>query len=155
MRIAFDLDNTLIRGKYPFALEAPKRTLWAHMLRTEPLRAGIIELCDYCQQHGWEIWVYTTSYRSPRYIRRLFWLYSIRLAGVVNQARHNREVTVRSTKYPPQFGIDLLIDDAPGVQVEAERHGFEMLLVAPTDEQWVAKVEAIATKIAQRCNASC
>jgi hypothetical protein len=155
MRIAFDLDNTLIRGKFQFGLEAPKRKFWARLLSHEPLRAGIMELCNYCRHHGWEIWVYTTSYRNPWYIRRLFWLHGIRLAGVVNQARHDREVTVRCTKYPPQFGIDLLIDDAPGVQVEAERHGFEMLLVAPSDEQWVAKVEAVATEIAQRCNASC
>jgi hypothetical protein len=62
-------------------------------------------------------------------------------------------VTVRSTKYPPQFGIDLLVDDAPGVQVEAERHGFEMLLVAPTDAQWSTTVQAVATKIAHGCNA--
>jgi hypothetical protein len=155
MRIAFDLDNTLICGPYNFPLEVPTHKLWARLLRTEPLRAGIIELCDYCQQHGWEVWVYTTSYRSLWYIRRLFWLHGIRLAGVVNQVRHDREVTVRSTKYPPQFGIDLLIDDALGVQLEAERHGFEVLLVAPTDEQWVAKVQAKATKIAQGCNASC
>jgi hypothetical protein len=153
MRIAFDLDNTLIRGPYNFPLEVPKHKLWARLLRHEPLRAGIIELCDYCRQQGWEVWVYTTSYRSPWYIRRLFWLYGIGLAGVVNQARHDREVTVRCTKYPPQFGIDLLVDDAPGVQVEAERHGFEMLLVAPTDAQWSTTVQAVATKIAHGCNA--
>lgn len=154
MRLAFDLDNTLIRGSYNFPLETPKRKLWARLLRKESLRAGIIELCDYCQHHNWEIWVYTTSYRSPWYIRRLFWLHGIRLAGVVNQARHDREVTVRCSKYPPQFGIHLLIDDAPGVQVEAERHGFEMLLVAPVDAQWVAKVRAAVTKISDGCNAA-
>jgi hypothetical protein len=142
MRIAFDLDNTLIRGAYAFALETPKYTLLAKLLGVEPLRAGIIDLCAYCRAHGWEIWVYTTSYRSAGYIRRLFWLHGVQLAGVVNQARHDREVTVRCTKYPPQFGIDLLVDDAPGVQLEAERHGFELLLVDPTDAQWVAKVQA-------------
>jgi phosphoserine phosphatase len=142
MRLAFDLDNTLIRGSYSFPLEAPKRKLWAQLLRHEPLRAGIIELCDYCQQRSWEIWVYTTSYRSAWYIRRLFWLYGIRLAGVVNQARHDREVTVRCTKYPPRFGIDLLLDDSEGVRLEAERFGFEMLVISPADTAWVAQVKA-------------
>ena len=142
MRIAFDLDNTLIRGAFAFALEAPNYPLLAKLLGVEPLRAGTRELCTYCRAQGWEIWVYTTSYRSAGYIRRLFWLHGIRLAGVVNQARHDREVTVRCTKYPPQFGIDLLVDDAPGVQVEAARHSFAMLLVEPADAQWVAKVQA-------------
>lgn len=58
------------------------------------------------------MWVYTTSYRSAGYIRRLFWLHGIRLAGVVNQTRHEREVRVRATKYPPQFGIELLVDNS-------------------------------------------
>jgi hypothetical protein len=142
MRIAFDLDNTLIRGAHPFALEAPTRRFWARLLGKESLRAGIVALAAYCQRQGWEVWVYTTSYRSAGYIRRLFWLHGIRLAGVVNQARHDREVRVRSTKYPPQFDIDLLIDDSEGVRIEGERYGFEVLVVSPTDADWVAKVQA-------------
>jgi hypothetical protein len=142
MRIAFDLDNTLIRGAYPFPLETPKRRFWARLLGKEALRAGIAELAAHCQRLGWEVWVYTTSYRSAGYIRRLFWLHGIGLAGMVNQARHDREVRVRSTKYPPQFSIDLLIDDAPGVSLEGERHGFAVLVVSPDDANWSAKVRA-------------
>ncbi len=142
MRIAFDFDNTLIRSAHPFPLETPKRRFWARLLGKESLRAGIAELAAHCQRQGWEVWVYTTSYRSAGYIRRLFWLHGIGLAGVVNQARHVREVRVRSTKYPPQFGIDLLIDDAPGVGLEGERYGFAVLVVSPTDAEWAAKVKA-------------
>jgi hypothetical protein len=142
MRIAFDLDNTLIRGAYPFALERPKRRFWARLLGKEALRAGIVELAAHCQRQGWEVWVYTTSYRSAGYIRRLFWLHGIGLAGVINQARHEREVRVRSTKYPPQFGIDLLVDDSEGVRIEGERYGFAVLVVSPTDADWAAKVRA-------------
>ena len=155
MRIAFDLDNTLIRGAHSFALEIPKYKFLAKLLGTEALRAGTCELCEYCRAQGWEVWVYTTSYRSAGYIRRLFWLHGIRLAGVVNQARHEREVTVRSTKYPPQFGIDLLLDDAAGVQLEGERYGFEVLIISPTDAGWVAKAQAIiAAKTPIGCNAA-
>jgi FMN phosphatase YigB (HAD superfamily) len=142
MRIAFDLDNTLIRGAHAFALEVPTRRFWARLLGKEALRAGIVEVAQECQRRGWEVWVYTTSYRSASYIRRLFWLHGIGLAGVVNQARHEREVRVRSTKYPPQFGIDLLVDDAPGVGLEGARYGFETLIISPNDAEWVAKVKA-------------
>jgi hypothetical protein len=142
MRIAFDLDNTLIRGAYDFALATPKRRFWARLLGKEGLRAGIIELVAHCQNQGWEVWVYTTSYRSVGYIRRLFWLHGIHLAGVVNQARHDLEVRVRSTKYPPQFGIDLLVDDSEGVRLEGERYGFEVLVISPTDIEWAANVKA-------------
>ena len=142
MRIAFDLDNTLIRGAHDFALETPTRRFWARLLGKESLRAGVGELVAHCQRQGWEVWVYTTSYRSAGYIRRLFWLHGIRLAGVVNQARHDREVRVRSTKYPPQFGIDLLVDDSAGEGLEGERHGFEVLVISPVDTDWVGKVKA-------------
>ena len=140
MRVAFDLDNTLIRCGYEFPLETPKRQLWARLLGSERLRQGIIEISSYCRQHNWEIWVYTTSYRSSGYIRKLFWLHGMRLAGVVNQPRHNRTVTVHCTKYPPSFGIDLLIDDSKGVRREGERYGFQTVIVQPQDKDWVLKV---------------
>jgi hypothetical protein len=142
MRIAFDLDNTLIRCGHDFPLEKPLRRLWARLLGGEQLREGIKALTDYCRQQGWEVWVYTTSYRSAWRIHRLFWLHGIRLDGVVNQQRHNREVQARCTKHPPSFGIDLLIDDSAGVRIEGERHGFRVLVVAPEDAEWTQKVRA-------------
>lgn len=142
MRLAFDLDNTLIRCGHDFPLATPQRNLWARLLGNEQLRHGIKELTDHCRQQGWEIWVYTTSYRSAWRIRRLFWLHGIRLDGVVNQQRHDREVLARCTKHPPSFGIDLLIDDSEGVRMEGERYGFRVLVVAPDDAQWDQQVRA-------------
>ncbi|MBF9142116.1 hypothetical protein [Hymenobacter properus] len=143
MRLAFDLDNTLIRCSHDFPLEKPQRRFWAKLLRPESLRHGIKELTDYCRQRGWEVWVYTTSYRSAWRIRRIFWLHGIRLDGVVNQPRHDREARARCTKHPPSFGIDLLIDDSEGVRLEGERHGFRVLVVKPEDERWAAKLRAV------------
>ncbi|SFQ73685.1 hypothetical protein [Hymenobacter arizonensis] len=142
MRVAFDLDNTLIHCGYNFPLEKPRRYILARLLGGQRLRQGIEKLAEYCQQQGWEVWVYTTSYRSIWHIRKLFWLHGIWLDGVVNQQRHNQTVKVRCTKHPPSFGIDLLIDDSDGVRIEGERHGFRMLVVAPDDEQWAEKVRA-------------
>ncbi|UYZ63251.1 hypothetical protein [Hymenobacter weizhouensis] len=142
MRLAFDLDNTLIRCGYDFPLDQPRWPLLARLLGEEELRQGIAEAVAHCQQHGWEIWVYTTSYRSAWHIRRLFWLHGIRLHGVVNQQRHNRHVRVSCTKHPPTFGIDLLVDDSEGVRLEGERHGFEVVIVSPQNEKWVEQVKA-------------
>lgn len=141
MRIAFDLDNTLIRCGHEFPLESPLHKLWAWVLGSEGLRQGITKLAADCQRRGWEVWVYTTSHRSTWHIRRLFWLHGIRLDGIVNQQRHGREARARCTKHPPSFGIDLLVDDAEGVRLEGERYGFWVLVVKPEDEQWVEKVK--------------
>lgn len=147
MRIAFDLDNTLIRCGHDFSLEKPQRRIWAKLLGGEQLRHGIKELTDHCRQRGWEVWVYTTSYRSAWHIRRLFWLHGIGLDGVVNQQRHDREAMARCTKHPPSFSLDLLVDDSEGVQMEGERHGFQVLVVAPEDVQWAEKVRAALESI--------
>ena len=142
MRLAFDLDNTLIRCSHDFPLEQPQRYLLARVLGNEGLRLGTKALAEHCRQRGWEVWVYTTSYRSAWRIRRLFWLHGIRLDGVVNQPRHDREARARCTKHPPSFGIDLLLDDSEGVRLEEKRHDFRVLVVRPDDVQWVEKVRA-------------
>ncbi len=111
----------------------------------EKLRKGTIELMRYFQQQGEEIWVYTTSYRNTFYIRFLFALHGIVVRGVVNQAVHNQKIKNRTdwprcSKYPPAFGIDLLIDDQEGVKIEAERHGFSMIWIKPEHQDWTEQV---------------
>jgi hypothetical protein len=142
MRLAFDLDNTLIRCGYDFPLEPVRHQLWARLLGNEGLRQGVTKLIADCRRQGWEVWVYTTSHRSAWHIRQLFWLHGIRLDGVVNQQRHGREAKARCTKHPPSFGIDLLIDDSVGVGLEGDRYGFRVLVVRLEDEEWIDKVKA-------------
>ena len=140
MRLAFDLDNTLIRCGHDSPLVTSQRRIWARLLGNEQLREETKELTDCCRQRGWEAWIYTTSYRSAWQIRKLFWLHGISFDSVVNQQRHNHEAQARCTKHPPSFGIDFLIDDLEGVRIEGERHGFRVLVVAPKDAQWAEKV---------------
>jgi len=141
MRIAFDLDDTLICCRYTFPSEKPGWPRMANILTQEQLREGTREVFQFCQKQGWQTWIYTTSYRNPFYIRTLFWLYGIRLHGVVTQAKHVRHVTVSSSKYPPQFGINCLIDDSEGVKQESEKYGFWAIRIAPDDHQWVTAVK--------------
>ena len=51
----------------------------------------------------------------------------------------------RPSKYPPAFGIDLHVDDSPGIAIEGEQHGFRVLVIASDDPGWVTRVlEAVA-----------
>lgn len=148
MRIAFDLDNTLIRNDVDFALAPARRSFWQKLLRTEPLRLGVQELFAFCRQQGWQVWIYTTSYRSPFYIRAMLWVYDLRVEGIINQARHTQQVQVRSTKHPPTFGIQVLIDDSRGVQLEGECFGFSVIQIDPQDVRWV---DTIKSQLAELC----
>ena len=139
-KIAFDLDNTLIRSTYPFPLE-PRGGLFSALLGGEELRLGTKEIFAYCQENNWQTWVYTTSFRSSFSIRKTFWRYGITLSGVINQTLHNKIVAIQATKYPPAFGLDLLIDDSEGVQLEGKKHLFPVIVVKPEDRDWVAQLK--------------
>lgn len=53
-----------------------------------------------------------------------------------------RRLLIGCSKYPPAFGIDMLVDDSPGVVLEGQRYGFRVIQISPEDEQWVKKVLA-------------
>lgn len=140
MRVAFDLDDTLISNTFS-EVEIPKHRLLAQLLNTEKLRKGTIEIFQFCKSQDWETWVYTTSFRHQWYVKKIFWLHGIYLDGFVNQNIHNQYVKVKSSKYPPTFGIDILIDDSKGVAIEGERYHFKVILVSPTNQFWVADLK--------------
>ncbi len=141
MRISFDLDDTLVCPQAPKELRRPPWFLrWWY---PEELRAGTCDLMDALARKGCETWIYTTSFRSRRYIWGWFGCLGLTIRGVVNQDRHAREVgRAGPSKNPSVFGIDLHVDDSAGVALEAERHGFDVLIVRPDDLDWHRRVLA-------------
>lgn len=143
MRIAFDLDGTLIDTR--FESEPPRRWMLRRILKREQLRKGFVELFRTLTEEGHEIWVYTSSFRSKAYIRRIFRSYGIVPEGIINQQTHLNALRDRGlfnlpSKFPPAFRIDLLVDDQPGVALEGERFGFSVIVVDPFDERWSEKL---------------
>ena len=152
MKISFDLDGTLIcydpvvpRDKHPVPWIL---RLWFR----EPLRRGAVDLLRRLQSLGHEVVIYTTSHRSPISVRWWLRCYGIRIGQVINQHMHEREVSRLSlprspTKFPSLFHIDLHVDDLPGVAVEGEEHGFDVLVIDPHDEDWTSRVlETVADR---------
>lgn len=132
MRIAYDLDDTLIPCGRRFPVAAPCRPRLARLLRAEPLRDGMPARLRRLRQSGHEVWVYTSSFRSALWIRLTFWCHGVWLDGVVNQQRHDRalgERARRHAKLPPAFGIDVLFDDSLAVVEEGRLHGFAVVHV--------------------------
>jgi hypothetical protein len=139
MRISFDIDDTLVCGR---SVPTEKSVAWWRRWQyAEPVRRGTKFLMEELLHRGCEIWVYTTSYRSPRYLRGWFKGFGVKLGGVVNQDRHEREVgRYGPSKYPPAFGIDLHVDDSVGVCEEGKKHYFAVVVVSPQDMDWSTKV---------------
>lgn len=144
MRVSFDLDDTLFVDPEKFktekALIFPLRCIFR-----ERLRLGTVGLFRYLREHDIEAWIYTTSYRSERYIRGLFFCYGIRFCEVVNGARHAEEVQRNSheglpSKYPSKYRIDLHIDDDISVKQNGDTYGFRVLIVGEDDDMWTEKI---------------
>lgn len=148
MKIAFDLDDTLILSAPDVEVEIPKIKWVAKSLKLEKLRKGTVEIFKFCKGKGISISIYTTSFRSSFYIRLLFLLHGISLEKVVNQTLHLLRVKNRCSKFPPEFGIDLLVDDSEGVKIEGEKYGFEVIHIKRDNQDWVQEIkQAIETKI--------
>lgn len=137
MIISFDLDDTLIPGMKQFPTE--QRGIWQKLFSREKIRAGTIDLMKALKAGEHRIFVYTTSYRSPAYIRRLFFSYGIYPEKIINKTLHDKTLREKATlisKYPPAFNIDVHIDDSPGVAIEGDRHHFNTIIIAENDLHW-------------------
>jgi hypothetical protein len=152
MRIAFDLDGTLI----PIAgsgMQVERLGVFSRAVSREPMRAGAPSLLRGLGRRGHEVWLYTTSFRSPTRLRMWFGSFGVHLSGVVNQARHTATMSgegLACSKYPPAFGIDLLVDDSQGVEVEGRRLGFSVLRVDCDDATWCSRVESAVSAAENR-----
>jgi hypothetical protein len=141
MRISFDVDDTLVCGpSVPTEQFVP---WWRRWWYPELLRCGTRALMQELILRRSELWIYTTSYRPARYLRRWFAAFGVRISGVINQYRHEQVVGRHGpSKYPPAFGIDLHIDDSEGVAEEGRKHRFQVVVVSPADPNWAVRVLA-------------
>ncbi|MHC5539214.1 hypothetical protein ACYOEI_13435 [Singulisphaera rosea] len=157
MRISFDLDDTLVCYR-PGALYEPHPPWYRRLLTSrEPLRMGSRSLMHSLEQQGWEIWIYTTSYRTPASVRRWLGSYGIRIRRVINRRHHDRQIRQRAYLRPPSkdpaaFDIDLHVDDSEGVRLEGERENFRVVVVAPENAEWAKEVLSAADAIRPRSN---
>jgi hypothetical protein len=148
MRITFDLDDTLIPSVRTFPTERPPRRLLGRLFCQIPVRLGTTRLLRTLTNQGHDLWIYTTSLRGRLLIRQLLNISGVRIGGVINGDNHAKQVTNGCSKYPPAFGIDVLVDDSPGVVLEGHRYGFRVIQVNPDDEQWAEKVLAELEELA-------
>ena len=147
MRISFDLDGTLFVRELPSPPADPKEGSICEGEKVAGLRIGTRNLLNTLALAGWDIWIYTSSYRGKSDILNLFSQLVLPLSGVINRQIHEGMCVELGTdplsvpnKMPPWFGIDLHVDDSPAVAEEGRTHGFRVCLVGASDPCWVDHV---------------
>ncbi|MBQ6322804.1 MAG: HAD family hydrolase [Lachnospiraceae bacterium] len=151
MRVSFDLDEVLFVSPETHKTEAPLRFPFSKIYK-ERLRLGTPRLINELQKLGYEVWVYTSSFRSEQYIRQLFAHYHVRFDGIVNAQRHLREVqrnnkTILPQKLPNRYRISLHIDDEAIVCSLGRQYGYRTYQLDAQDDDWVEKIIARADEI--------
>ncbi|MCR5161077.1 MAG: HAD family hydrolase [Lachnospiraceae bacterium] len=154
MRISFDLDEVLFVSPDDHKTE-PELRFPFNRIYTEKVRLGTPRLIGELQKQGYEVWVYTSSFRSERYIRGLFRHYGVRFDGIINGQRHQKEVQKGRTesmpmKMPTFYRISLHVDDEAVVATYGKSYGFDVYQLNAQDDDWAEKIIQRAKEVKKR-----
>ena len=151
MRVSFDLGEVLFVSPKTHKTEPPL-PFPLRSLYKERLRLGTPDLLRTLRAQGYEVWIYTSSFRSERYIRNLFRFYGVRLDGIVNGYRHQQEVQrgrreILPQKLPNRYHISLHVDDETVICSCAGHYGFRAYQLNAEDDTWKEKILEEAARI--------
>ncbi len=151
MKISFDLDEVLFVSPDDYETEPPLR-FPLNRLFPERLRKGTVKLIHDLQAEGFEVWVYTSSFRAEIYIRNLFRHYGVKFDQIVNGDRHLKEVQRNQDRPLPQkmpnfYRISLHVDDEDAIHENGKIYGFHTWKVYEPDPEWAEKLMAEAKRI--------
>ncbi len=151
MRVSFDLEEVVFGSTLTHKTE-PELMFPFNKIFKERLRLGTPDLINDLQALGYEVWVYTSSFRSERYIRTLFRLYKVKFDGIINGSRHLREVQkdhkeTLPQKLPNRYRISLHVDDETVICSWGREYGFNTYQLEAQDDDWKDKIIARAEEI--------
>ncbi len=154
MRVSFDLDEVLFVSPETHKVEPPL-VFPLNKIFVERLRLGTPKLIKRLQEIGYDVWVYTSSFRSERYIRLLFLSYGVKFNGIVNGTRHLNEVqkghaSTLPQKLPSHYRISLHVDDETVVCSLGRQYGYNTYQLEAQDDDWADKIIARAEEIESR-----
>ena len=154
MRVSFDLDEVLFVSPIDHMTEPPLRFPF-NKIYSERLRYGTPDLINELQKLGYEVWIYTSSFRSIGYIKSLFKHYGVKFDGIINAQRHLREVQrdnkeILPQKLPNVYHISLHIDDETIICTQARQYGYDVFQLDAQDDDWKEKIITKAEMIKKR-----
>ena len=144
MRVSFDLDEVLFVNPLTHKTEEELKFPYNKIYK-ERLRLGTKDLIPKLQELGYEVWVYTSSFRSEKYISKLFKHYGVHFDGIINGDRHLREVQRNHKEQLPQklpnvYHISLHIDDEKVIATYGRAYGFDVFQLDADDDEWKEKI---------------
>lgn len=154
MRISFDLDEVLFVRPDTHKVET-QLIFPFNIIFKERLRYGTPHLINTLQKMGYEVWVYTSSFRSEFYIKTLFRCYGIKFDQIVNAQRHLKEVQgkrkqILPQKMPSHYHIKLHVDDESVICSYGKQNGYAAYQLDAPDDEWTDKIIAKAEEVKKK-----
>lgn len=151
MRVSFDLDEVLFVSPDDHKVEPPPPLMLKYIFK-ERLRLGTPKLIHRLQELGYDVWIYTSSFRSESYIKSYFAVYGVHFDGIVNGSRHLREVqrnlsTILPQKMPTHYHITLHVDDESVICSQGRMYGYSTYQLDAQDDDWAEKIIAKAEAV--------
>lgn len=151
MRVSFDLDEVLFVFPKTHKTE-PELIFPLNKIFKERLRQGTPDLINTLQKLGYEVWVYTSSFRTERYIKWLFRFYGVEFDGIINGNRHLKEVQkdnpiILPQKIPSRYRISLHIDDESIICTQGRTYGYDAYQLDAQDDEWKEKIIRYADEV--------
>lgn len=145
MIISFDLDETLFVNPEKVPAENGLKFPLDKIYR-DRLRKDTPKLLQWINHNNIQLWIYTTSFRSERYIKSIFRHYGIKIDNTINGRRHEKEVQGKNTeimpsKYPSKYHIDLHVDDEISVYQNGISYDFRVYLLKENDTDWMDNIK--------------
>ncbi len=154
MRVSFDLDEVLFVSSETHKTE-PALIFRSNCIFRERHRLGCPGWFRTLQKMDYEVWIYTSSFRSESYIKALFFFYGVKFDGIVNGHRHLKEVqrqhgSTLPQKLPNMYRISLHVDDEMIVCTLGRQYGYNAYHLDAPDDEWKEKIIAKAEEIRKR-----
>ena len=143
-RVTLDLDEVVFCTDRNKPAEKPLLFPFRNIYR-ERLRLGIPALFRYLGMKGYDVWVYSASYYSMDYIRRLFRMYHARVAGIVTgtarkapKGSHTREQLEKRMK--EKYPLTLHIDNSAVTRIDGRTKNFAEYTLSGNQETWSREI---------------
>ncbi len=139
--VSFDLDEVLICGPDLTADRAPVFPL--NLIAPERIRKDTAYLFSELRKLEYDIWVYTGSYHTGAYIRRLFRLHGAKADGIMNGLREHRVSAEVMQAFRGHYRTLLHIDNEGIIRVDTATKQYETFAVEPGDSWAYHVIDAV------------
>lgn len=144
--VSFDLDEVLLTDGV--RVPRDRRFFWPlSKVFPETLRLRTTSLIRELHREGYDVWVYTGSYRTAGYIRELFFLHGTKVDGVVNGMKHS-DVSLQEV-FRAKYETILHIDNESVTRVCPGTKEYEVLELHADGHTWASEAMKAVKGMAQ------